>query len=195
LATLAGLLDRATEVVLPAHCGGPGSYLCDACIAGAEPAASLEYAAGERSYRMLAAPFAYRGVARTAALRLKYANLRAIAPAMASPMAEDLPWHAPFDLVVPVPLHPSRLRGRGYNQAALLAEGVARRIDVSFDGSVLHRVARGSAQVGSTIPDRWANVKDAFGARHAERVAGLTVLLVDDVVTTGSTMESAAGAL
>ena len=198
MATFSGLLDCALQVVLPAHCvgcGAPGTYLCDVCIAAVERPANLEYAAGERSYRTLAAPFAYRGVARTAVLRLKYANLHAIAPAMASPMAEVFPGHSPFDLVVPVSLHPSRLRGRGFNQAALLAEGVARRIDVPFDGSVLHRVAHGLVQVGSTPSDRRANVENAFGTRHGERIVGLTVLLDDDVVTTNSTRESSASVL
>jgi ComF family protein len=191
-------LDRALQVVLPAHCvgcGAVGTYLGDVCAAAAERPANLEYVGGERSYGTLAASFAYRGVARTAALRLKYANLHAIAPAMASPMAKVLPWHSPFDLLVPVPLDPSRLRGRGFNQTAVLAKGVARRIDVPFDGSVLHRVAHGLAQVGSTPPDRRDNVENAFGTRHCERIAGLTVLIDDDDVTTGRTMESSASVL
>ena len=83
----------------------------------------------------------------------------------------------------------------GFNQAALLAEGVARRIGVPFDGSVLHRVAHGLVQVGSTPPDRRANVENAFGTRHGERIVGLTVLLDDDDDTTGSTMESSASVL
>ena len=113
---------------------------------------------------------------------------------MAGSAAKVLPWHLLFGLVVPVPLHPGRLRGRGFQPDALLVEGVARHIDVSFHGSDLHRVAHGLAQVGSTPPDRRANVENAFGKRHGERIAGLAVLLDDDV-TIGSAMESSASFL
>ena len=68
------MLDRASQVALPSHCfgcGAPGTYLCDVCVAVAERPANLEYAAGERSYRTLAAPFEHQGVARATVLRLK----------------------------------------------------------------------------------------------------------------------------
>jgi ComF family protein len=89
-------------------------------------------------------------------------------------------------LLVPVPLHPLRLRQRGYNQSALIALGTGRKIDAR----ALERIRDTPPQAGLGAEQRRRNLAGAFRAR-AERVRGRRVILVDDVVTTGATVEAA----
>ncbi len=98
------------------------------------------------------------------------------------------------DLVIPVPLHPSRLKQRGYNQALLLAESLAFSWQVELDHTVLQRTALTQPQSNLGRSGRLANLGGAFRLADKGRVRGKKVLLVDDIITTGSTLE-ACGAL
>lgn len=94
-----------------------------------------------------------------------------------------------IDLVVPVPLHPRRLIGRGYNQSELIARGIAKALGIEVNSSTLRRTRYTKSQVKiSHKGDRWKNVKGIFALRHAEQLEGRNILLVDDVYTTGATM-------
>ena len=137
----------------------------------------------------------YKGVAQKAVHSLKYRNLRAVAPLMAAVMAQALGQTSPaVDALIPVPLHPRQLRRRGYNQAFLLAGEVGRLRSITVWDTVLHRVFEGKPQVTlSSRESRWANVAYAF--ESTAPVSGNHLVLVDDVMTTGSTLNAAAGAL
>lgn len=100
-----------------------------------------------------------------------------------------------FDALACVPLHHVRQRERGYNQARLLADGLARRLGKPVWPRVLKRVRPTGTQTHLTARDRVTNVKGAFGVRRAERVRGKRILLVDDVMTTGATTSECARAL
>lgn len=103
----------------------------------------------------------------------------------------DSTWTA----VCPVPLHATRARDRGYNQAAVLASGLARRLKSAYWPSVLRRVRPTETQTHLTARQRLSNVADAFLVRRARTVAGCRLLLVDDVMTTGATTSACAKAL
>ena len=105
--------------------------------------------------------------------------------------AADLAWT--FDLIIPVPLHEERLRSRGYNQAELMASVMGRILHVPCRPHAIRRVRNTRSQVGLDQAQRLENVADAFVA-HEEGLRGLQVLLVDDVFTTGATMDACARA-
>lgn len=140
----------------------------------------------------------YEGPAQRLAQRLKYGDRLDLAPAMARWMARagaDLLDGA--DVIIPVPLHRVRLFSRRFNQAAALAQGVARLSGLTYDPLALARVRRTRPQVGLTRQARAANVQGAFKVSReaAGRIAGRRVLLVDDVLTSGATLNAASRAL
>jgi ComF family protein len=95
-----------------------------------------------------------------------------------------------FDVIVPVPLHHSRLRKRGYNQSAKFAEGLAEALRVPWEESLSLRLQATSTQTRKGRADRWQNVQTAFSTAQTERIRGKRILLVDDVITTGATLEA-----
>ena len=100
-----------------------------------------------------------------------------------------------FDAVTFVPLYPTRERDRTYNQARLLAEGVAERLDVPLLARGLRRVRPTPSQTNLNAAARRANVKGAFEALEPQWLEGRCVLLLDDVMTTGATLNECAGVL
>ncbi len=99
------------------------------------------------------------------------------------------------DVVVPVPLHPARLRERGYNQAELIARPLARRLSLKLGPYLLARTKPRPEKLRLTQHERWASVRGAYETRAGVRVDNLHVLLVDDVMTTGATLDACSRAL
>jgi ComF family protein len=138
---------------------------------------------------------AYGDIARDLAVRLKYGRKVAIARTMARFMLPLLPPPAGDFLLVPVPLHRTRLWGRGFNQSALVARELARKLVVAMDARALRRTRRTPPLKGMSPLQRRKAVAGAFAVPDKARVAGKTVILIDDVLTTGSTAEACARTL
>ena len=99
------------------------------------------------------------------------------------------------DLLIPVPLHPTRLIKRRYNQAALLARGLAKITSADFEPDILFRTRRTDSQGGFNARARVKNVRGAFSVKHSDRIKGRNLVLIDDVLTTGATLEACARTL
>ncbi len=126
---------------------------------------------------------------------LKYKNKKSLALRLARMMTEALGNAARPDAVVPVPLHSARKRERGYNQSELLAKEAGQRLGVPVLVKALKRIRNTPSQTGLDREQRIQNVKGAFRARDSSTILGKRVLLVDDVTTTGATLEACGEAL
>ena len=202
------LLSRAFDLLYPTrcvHCGRFGALLCDPCTLQLEPAngvgrcrfCSARYGGADNCPRCLhmqsldgvLAAFEMDGPARSVVHALKYDGVEPIAELMATSLA---PLHdgQPFDVAFAVPLHASRHRHRGFNQSQriLHAAGWTRA------PGELVRTRKTDQQVGMHLAERRGNVSGAF-AYTGPNLAGQTIALIDDVVTTGATANECAAVL
>ena len=140
--------------------------------------------------------FRFDGVMRKVIHQLKYQNLKAISPCLAELLADYLKSNPlSGDAIVPVPLHPKRLRERGYNQSSLMSRELAKLINLPVIEDCLIRVKEACPQVrAANVEERRRNVAGAFGCRDWQ-VKGRQVILIDDVCTSGATLESCATTL
>ncbi|MBL8001742.1 MAG: ComF family protein [Flavobacteriales bacterium] len=130
--------------------------------------------------------------------RLKYRGDRTVGHALGRMLGEELKASARFadvNAVLSVPLHPRKERDRGYNQAEVLAEGLREALGTGPVNARLVRAVHTESQTRKSRLERWRNVKDAFVLHHGEVLTGRHVLLIDDVVTTGATLEGCAAVL
>jgi ComF family protein len=197
---------RLLDLVIPPRCvgcGGRDRWLCLDCQEGlprlpdehceqcALPGVPTRFCAccyrDPPPFEQLRAPLLHAELARDLVLSLKYRGHRHLAPVLADLVKPLLP--ADVDVVVPVPLHPERLSTRGFNQSDL----IARRLDLPLAPRLLTRTRATPPQTGLTQTERLANVRGAFAA--SDRLDGQTVLLVDDVCTTGATLSVCARTL
>ncbi len=210
------LLWSCVDLVFPPYCGGcgkPGFRWCPACqanltsvplpvcdlcgtsIPDSGPSLCPDCRRQPPRFRALRSWSAFDGPVRTALHHLKYRRDLGLGEAITPQLSRfvlGLAW--PLDLVVPVPLGRRRLAERGYNQAALIAWPLAMALDLDYESSAVARVRDTRSQVGLARRERQENVRDAFVAQPS-RVRGRSILLVDDVATTGSTLSSCAAAL
>jgi ComF family protein len=147
------------------------------------------------AYHQLRAWAVFDGPLRPILHKLKYRRNLSLGDTLAKAMAHDvmeLNW--PIDLVVPIPLGDKRRRERGYNQVALVAMPLAASLKWPYIPQALKRIRETRSQVGLSLEERRVNITNAFAA-DAKLVRDRSVLLMDDVATTGATLSAAASAL
>ena len=209
---LGRLANSALDVIFPPRCLGcasEGSFLCDACLADA-PRLSQPFCPvcaapgfvrlcdGCRTERLavdgIRAPFLYidDGLIQAAITDLKFRDIRALAPELAQLLADYLAANPmPGELIAPVPSHPSRLRSRGFNQAALLARELGKITGLPVNEELMARTTNAPSQLRMrSRGERLRNVAGNFTCTG--RVNGQAVLIVDDLATTGATISACA---
>ena len=105
---------------------------------------------------------------------------------------KEAPMFQGIDYLIPVPLHPKREKKRGYNQSLMIAQGINKVTGIPIGDKYLIRVINTATQTKKSAEERYKNVKDIFEVRFADELKGKHVLLIDDVLTTGATLESCA---
>ena len=140
----------------------------------------------------------YEGALVRAILLLKFENIDPLGKLFAGRLAQVAVDGGPAfeaDVVVPVPLHRQRERERGYNQAALIAKPLAKRLGLPYKSVLLTRIRPRPDKHLLSYEERWESVRGAFATRPGSQVDNLRVLLVDDVMTSGATLDSCAKTL
>ena len=208
------LIWAGLDLVYPPYCGGCGGKGARWCVGCQESVRLIQPPLCGRCGRRLNdsdlcipckrsdLPFTavrswadFHGPLRQAIHRLKYRRDISLGESLSRPLTgylKSLAWE--IDVIIPVPLGVARQKERGYNQAALIARPVALGTGRSYRPKALSRVRETKTQVGLSIEERRKNVGGAFKAER-QRVVDKNVLLIDDVLTTGSTMEACAAAL
>ena len=206
--------NRFIDLLFPPRCGGcqtAGSLWCAACRAAAqsieppwcekcgEPFVTDRLCANCRNHPLaiekIRSVALFDGVLRQAIHRFKYERLSGLAEPFGNMLADY--WQASqlsADWLIPVPLHPSRERDRGYNQSELLARYLARRVAVPVSGKGLRRTRATAVQMTLNAAERRQNVAGAFECVEV-RVRGARVVIIDDVGTTGATLDACAQAV
>lgn len=196
-------IQRAAEMVFPPKCifcgclldAGLRFHICSSCYAKIPFASDYILKSGKKrsggcDYTIYAC--SYTGIIKESLIRFKFFDKPGYYRAFARLLLDRLSaieGDGKPDIITSVPLHTERQRVRGYNQAALLAGEIGRESGIKVDCNLLIRVRNTEVQSLLTGKTRENNILDAFRVTGAEKVRGRTVLLVDDVLTTGSTVD------
>lgn len=123
---------------------------------------------------------------------LKYQGMRDLSWFLGEAMADEVSYYPFHDAwkIIPIPLHRQRLNDRGYNQAELMAEVIAKKLSLSLENNILIRTRFTETQVGLNRHERQRNLADAFAISQPERLMQANILLIDDVATTLTTLET-----
>lgn len=125
---------------------------------------------------------------------IKYRNNKELAVLMGTLYAEELLKDAAFQeisSIIPIPLHPKKLKLRGFNQSERFASGLSNKLNIPMNTSCLFRAKESSTQTRKKKFERWENVEGIFELKNKEVLKDQHILLVDDVITTGATLEAA----
>ncbi len=215
LPQLTKLKGRVVDFLFPqwcVGCGKEGKFICDSCRRSLPrvmpplcPKCGKPQSSGtlcptcvswQAEIDGIRSPFRFDGVMRQAIHQLKYRNLRALAEPLAKLLNDYLATYPiPGEVLVPVPLHRKRLRERGYNQSSLLAKELGKLADLPVVDDCLIRQRHAPPQARSAnVEERRSNVAGAFVCRD-HRLQDKQVLLIDDVSTSGATLDACAAAL
>lgn len=129
---------------------------------------------------------------------LKYKGQTEVGVRLGNLLGEKLKLSAQYndiDLIIPVPLHPKKEKIRGYNQSEFIAKGIAEVLDIPMSTTHLLRDKSTDSQTKKSRYVRYENMQSVFNVHHAKQIGNLHVLLVDDVITTGATLEACGNAL
>ncbi len=207
---LKGMLDGLSHLVYPARCQicgymlfeGDNPYVCSRCI-NELPRTGFENYRGnlveQKFWGKIKLHSAFSGYYFRRGERLrkiihsfKYLGRKDVAELMGRKLGEMMlksGFYKDYDFLIPVPLHKSKLKMRGYNQTTEIAMGISEVIGLEVREDVLYRVEKGVSQTKKRRDQRWLSIQNTYVCKNLERYSGARLLVVDDVLTTGSTLE------
>ncbi|MFZ9694480.1 MAG: ComF family protein [Chitinophagaceae bacterium] len=211
---LSSLGEAASQLFFPHHCAVCGTdmlnqdtEICWHCL-GSLPATNFASLSGNPlekifwgrlSVQAATALYFYtqNSLLQKAMHAFKYHRNQALGIQLGRILGETLLHSGRFqvDLLVPVPLHPRKEKQRGFNQAAVICEGIRQVMKIPFQEGILRRPKPSTTQTNKGRIDRWTNMEGTFVVSNSETLAGKHCLLIDDVITTGATLESCGIAL
>ncbi len=178
------------ELIAPpicGKCGKPSEYrLCHTCRTR------------EFHFDRVRSSGPFQGILREAIHALKYNKLQSVSVPLIKLLTQTYSAGGlgkEFDMILPVPIHRSRMLERGFNQSELLAHGLAGHLGIPLETGVLYKAINTPHQVDLSPELRMINVRGSFGINNPEKVMARRILVIDDVVTTGATLDEAARAL
>jgi ComF family protein len=209
------MLNDFISLIYPNQCYGCDSVLnkqetgiCLNCLSNLprtnfekdfdNPVAKLFWGRVQLVYGLSAFHFNKKGIIQKLMHELKYKNATIVGEVLGRELGEtviEASFPLPVDAIVSVPLHPKKLRQRGYNQSDFIANGVANVLHKPVFDGVVERVVYSISQTKKGRYARWENVEEIFVAQRPEVLEGKHILVVDDVVTTGATLESCCSAI
>lgn len=212
---LASIVDDVVSLVYPKVCSACGSilfhqedYICNRCLLKLprtnyhkhpeNPLNQIFW--GRVPLEHVTACFFFQKAGKVQNLlhQLKYQGKREVGIYIGKIYGKELmnsPVYGNVDVITPVPLHKSKMRQRGYNQSEEFAIGLAESMNKPLDTKSLKRIVASETQTRKSRYNRWENVNEIFQVVHSEELAGKHILLTDDVITTGSTIEASARVL
>ncbi len=192
------IFSPVVDLIFPPQCAGCGrvdTQWCESCQAELDLVSLRLHVTEHPEFRGLSSTGIHEGRLADAVKGLKYDHVESLAEALGNRIAqalEQLDWA--LDIIVPVPLHLERLKFRRYNQAELIANVVSTKREIPCFPSAVTRWRDTPSQVGLTQQERQKNVEGAFEA-NSEIINRKAILLIDDVLTTGSTLRACASAI
>ena len=213
---LQGVVSGLEHFVYPARCQicgymlheGDNEYVCSTCISELPRTGFEKYrgnAIEQKFWGKICLQSAFSGFYFRRGERLrkiihsfKYLGRKDVAVYMGRILGKMMMrsgFNRDYDFLIPVPLHPSKMRKRGYNQTTQLAIGISEVTGLEVREDVLFRVEKGISQTKKRREQRWLSIQTTYECRNADRYVGARLLVVDDVLTTGSTIEVCCNAL
>ena len=191
-----GELDHKTKYRVCSNCQETlprPNKICKKC--GSEIEEDYEYCLACRDkqvfYKVARAPFVYGDKIKSAIHNLKYNNAKFLSVSLGNFMTNTYIEHNfEADIIIPVPLTPQRQKMRGYNQSELLANQVSRNLSLPTLTNVLVRTKFSHSQTELSFKERYKNLEECFAVENQELIKGKKILLIDDVMTTGATVEA-----
>lgn len=198
-------INALIQFVFPPRCAlcdssiqfADGALLCTPCEASLNPleadftASHLAHVWFDRARSV----YPFEGKLRDALHGFKYGERFDLTEYLARVLEDEVRRMQLPDVIIPVPLHPKRLRSRGFNQTVLVARPLTKRLGVSYDVRSLVRATDPGPQVERERKERIKAVKGIFAVNNPQKIKGKNVLLIDDVLTTGATVNECARVL
>ncbi|HOQ37964.1 MAG TPA: ComF family protein [Acetivibrio sp.] len=195
------MLKRLLNLIFPPKCIfcnkilylNTDIYICKECFSKIEfrEGGSIKSGTGDDYFDSIVCVCEYTGIVKDAVKRFKFSNkpayYRAFARLLSQKIKETMDYRL-FDAIISVPLHPVRERTRGYNQSFLISTELSRELGIKEESNLLSRTRNTHSQSLLPRQDRLINVKGAFTVTDSSKVKDKTILLVDDVLTTGTTL-------